>query len=104
MPAAVVRCGDLDVAVLVASVSILVLDATVGEVDAVVEPRQVVRQLARATQARVEGLPRRPAALEARCLQQLAPFARERDGALVPTVDGNRFHQTRIAQAIDSSS
>ena len=42
MPAAVVRCGDLDVAVLVASVPVLELDAAVREVDAVVEPRQVV--------------------------------------------------------------
>ncbi len=42
MSAAIVRCDDLDVLALPAAIRLLVLDADVGEVDLVVEVRQVV--------------------------------------------------------------
>ena len=52
----------------------------------------VVRELARATQASMEGLPRLVASLEARRLEQLSPIVRERHGALIATIDGDRLH------------
>ena len=43
MGAAIVRGDDLDVLALPAAIRLLVLDADVGEVDLVIEVRQVVR-------------------------------------------------------------
>lgn len=51
----------------------------------------------------MDGLPRLAGALKARCLQQLAALAGERDDPLVNAIGGHRLHQAGVADAVDAA-